>query len=64
MCKFHTVLLSHQGTVYTCGHGQGGRLGLSSEEASLVPRCVEGLGESSCVMVAAARDHTMFLMEK
>ncbi|XP_072018239.1 LOW QUALITY PROTEIN: inhibitor of Bruton tyrosine kinase-like [Amphiura filiformis] len=63
MCKFHTVLLSHQGSVYTCGHGQGGRLGLGMEEAALVPRCVEGLGDSVCIQIAAARDHTMFLME-
>ncbi len=64
MGKFHTVFLSHQGSVYTCGHGQGGRLGLGTEEASLVPHRVEGLGDGSCVLIAAARDHTMFLMEK
>lgn len=36
MCKFHSVFLSQKGQVYTCGHGQGGRLGHGDEQTYLV----------------------------
>ncbi|XP_022089803.1 inhibitor of Bruton tyrosine kinase-like [Acanthaster planci] len=63
MCKFHTVFLTHQGAVYTCGHGQGGRLGHGNEEVCLRPHPVTTLTGKVCEFVAAARDHTLFLME-
>jgi len=36
MCKFHSVFLSVDGKVFTCGHGRGGRLGHGNEETLLV----------------------------
>lgn len=36
VCKFHSVFLSQKGQVYTCGHGQGGRLGHGDEQTYLV----------------------------
>mgnify|MGYP002153746429 CR=1 FL=1 len=36
MCKYHTVLLTTSGSVFTCGHGFGGRLGHPTEETCLV----------------------------
>ena len=36
MCKFHSVFLSLDGRVFTCGHGRGGRLGLGDEKTVLV----------------------------
>ena len=36
MCKFHSVFLSADGRVFTCGHGRGGRLGHGNEETILV----------------------------
>lgn len=36
VCKFHSVFLSQKGHVYTCGHGQGGRLGHGDEQTYLV----------------------------
>lgn len=63
LCKFHSVFLSQKGQVYTCGHGQGGRLGHGDEETYLVPRMVEGLASHRCSWVAAAKDHTIVLTE-
>uniref|UniRef100_A0A672TSV3 Inhibitor of Bruton tyrosine kinase n=1 Tax=Strigops habroptila TaxID=2489341 RepID=A0A672TSV3_STRHB len=63
LCKFHSVFLSHKGQVYTCGHGQGGRLGHGDEQTCLVPRLVEGLAGHQCSQIAAAKDHTVILTE-
>ncbi|XP_075354381.1 inhibitor of Bruton tyrosine kinase isoform X6 [Mycteria americana] len=63
LCKFHSVFLSHKGQVYTCGHGQGGRLGHGDEQTCLVPRLVEGLAGHHCSQIAAAKDHTVVLTE-
>ncbi|XP_073482960.1 inhibitor of Bruton tyrosine kinase [Aquarana catesbeiana] len=63
LCKFHSVFLSQKGQVYTCGHGQGGRLGHGDELTCLVPRLVEGLTGHPCNQVAAAKDHTVVLTE-
>uniref|UniRef100_A0A8D2LZD8 Inhibitor of Bruton tyrosine kinase n=1 Tax=Varanus komodoensis TaxID=61221 RepID=A0A8D2LZD8_VARKO len=38
LCKFHSVFLSQKGQVYTCGHGQGGRLGHGDEQTCLWPQ--------------------------
>ncbi|XP_041043865.1 inhibitor of Bruton tyrosine kinase isoform X5 [Carcharodon carcharias] len=63
LCKFHSVFLSQKGQVYTCGHGQGGRLGHGDEQTYLVPRMVEGLASHRCSRMAAAKDHTIVLTE-
>ncbi|XP_027710579.1 inhibitor of Bruton tyrosine kinase isoform X3 [Vombatus ursinus] len=64
LCTFHSVFLSQKGQVYTCGHGQGGRLGHGDEQTCLVPRLVEGLIGHNCSQVAAAKDHTVVLTEE
>lgn len=64
LCKFHSVFLSQKGQVFTCGHGQGGRLGHGDEQTYLVPRMVEGLLSHHCSQIAAARDHTVVLTEE
>ncbi|CAB1333636.1 unnamed protein product, partial [Coregonus sp. 'balchen'] len=58
LCKFHSVFLSQKGQVYTCGHGQGGRLGHGDEQTYL------GLLSHHCSQVAAAKDHTVVLTEE
>ncbi|CAH2249161.1 inhibitor of Bruton tyrosine kinase isoform X1 [Pelobates cultripes] len=63
LCKFHSVFLSQKGQVYSCGHGQGGRLGHGDELTCLFPRLVEGLSGHPCAQVAAAKDHTVVLTE-
>jgi len=35
-CKYHTVFVTEAGSVFTCGHGLGGRLGHHTEETCLV----------------------------
>ncbi|XP_066994710.2 inhibitor of Bruton tyrosine kinase [Anabrus simplex] len=69
MHKFHSVFLTHDGRVFSCGHGQGGRLGLDSEKAVLTPHQMKlghqagsGLPEI-CSTVSVGRDHTVLLME-
>ncbi|KAK3920688.1 Inhibitor of Bruton tyrosine kinase [Frankliniella fusca] len=78
MEKFHTIMISSCGRVWTCGHGQGGRLGLGSERTVLAPMPVH-LGSITkspsqnsksipgqpeiCVSAALGRDHTVLLME-
>ncbi|CAF96255.1 unnamed protein product [Tetraodon nigroviridis] len=64
LCKFHSVFLSQKGQVFTCGHGQGGRLGHGDEQTYLVPRMVEGLTSHHCSQIAAAKDHTVVLTEE
>ncbi len=36
MDKYHTLFLSDNGSVYSCGFGVGGRLGHDNEEPVLV----------------------------
>lgn len=64
LCKFHSVFLTQKGQVFTCGHGQGGRLGHGDEQTYMVPRMVEGLMSHHCSQVAAAKDHTVVLTEE
>ncbi|XP_049802872.1 inhibitor of Bruton tyrosine kinase [Schistocerca nitens] len=66
MHKYHSVFLSHDGSVYSCGHGQGGRLGQGTEQASLSPKPLkfpESKDKEMCTQVAIGRDHTVLLME-
>ena len=39
LCKFHSVFLTLEGKVLTCGHGTGGRLGHDSEQSVVVSMC-------------------------
>ena len=39
MSKYHTVFLSREGRVYSCGHGFGGRLGHGDENSFVVRIC-------------------------
>uniref|UniRef100_A0A8C8SN21 Inhibitor of Bruton tyrosine kinase n=1 Tax=Pelusios castaneus TaxID=367368 RepID=A0A8C8SN21_9SAUR len=57
LCKFHSVFLSQKGQIYTCGHGQGGRLGHGDEQTCLVQ--AKNLKGRMVIGVAAGRFHTV-----
>ena len=48
---FHTLALTHAGTVYSFGKGEGGSLGHSSERDICVPKVIASLSHSSIVEV-------------
>ncbi|XP_070788984.1 inhibitor of Bruton tyrosine kinase isoform X6 [Pituophis catenifer annectens] len=57
LCKFHSVFLSQKGQVYTCGHGQGGRLGHGDEQTCLIQ--AKNLKGRTVIGVAAGRFHSV-----
>ena len=60
--KFHSEVLTTEGSILTFGHGQGGRLGHGNEDSQLSPRCISTLKDSViCVDIALGIDHSMFL---
>ncbi|XP_076032976.1 inhibitor of Bruton tyrosine kinase isoform X2 [Oratosquilla oratoria] len=63
MSKFHSIFLSLSGHVYVCGHGHGGRLGIDTEAPVISPRLVKALVQTCVTMVAAAVDHSLFLVD-
>ncbi|XP_039268382.2 inhibitor of Bruton tyrosine kinase-like [Styela clava] len=57
--KFHTIFVTTSGSVYSCGHGEGGRLGNGNQEACLEPAQVS-LSIGVCVLSAAVGlNHTV-----
>lgn len=67
LSKFHCVLVSIDGKVFSCGHGHGGRLGLTSENTVLEPQEIKfttaGMPNFVCVEASIGRDHSLFLSE-
>lgn len=67
LSRFHCVILTSDGKIFTSGHGQGGRLGLSTEHAVLTPKEIK-FSANSCssvvfVMASIAQDHSIFLAD-
>ncbi|KAF5274038.1 hypothetical protein FQR65_LT04436 [Abscondita terminalis] len=66
--KFHCILVSSDGKVYGCGHGQGGRLGLGSEKTVITPKQIKlsASGHANpvvCKRASIALDHSIFLSD-
>lgn len=65
MGKFHSVFLSEDGRVWSCGHGQGGRLGLGSESSVVSPKKLvfeKDKDKMGVAMISTSQDHSIFLM--
>lgn len=65
--KFHFVLVATDGRAFSCGHGHGGRLGLTSENTVLEPQEIKfnsaNLPNFFCVEASISKDHSLFLSE-
>ncbi|XP_019772045.2 inhibitor of Bruton tyrosine kinase isoform X1 [Dendroctonus ponderosae] len=69
--EFHSVILTTSGLVFTCGHGQGGRLGLGVQHTEFLPKPIKfptvtknvqtTFDKIEIVNVSIARDHSLFL---
>eukprot|EP00116_Pleurobrachia_bachei_P001477 sb/3461739/ len=58
--KFHTAFLCGDGSVYTCGFGEGGRLGLgNSQETQITPTKIKRL--DNIIQVSCSDDHSLAL---
>ncbi|XP_042889626.1 inhibitor of Bruton tyrosine kinase-like isoform X2 [Penaeus japonicus] len=63
MNKFHTLILTKSGRVYACGHGHGGRLGLSVHTPLMKPHMIKALANTTVSKVSVGTDHSLFLTE-
>ena len=73
MNKFHTVFLTSSGQAFSCGIGQGGKLGLGTEATVIIPQkisteaenCLNGKMKKSVVILEAVLGtyHTILLTE-
>ncbi|KAG0711609.1 Inhibitor of Bruton tyrosine kinase [Chionoecetes opilio] len=61
--KFHTLFLTTSGRVYTCGHGQGGRLGLDTTAPVITPRPIKAFTHTTVIRVASGTHHSLFLTD-
>lgn len=60
-------MVSKDGRAFSCGHGQGGRLGLGDVNTAMKPTQINFHSRTSptniCKQAAIGRDHSMFLMD-
>ncbi|CAG9862774.1 unnamed protein product [Phyllotreta striolata] len=64
--QFHSLIVTQTGRALSCGHGQGGRLGLGDELSVFLPQPIafnpQSKGETvTCIQASISRDHSIFL---
>ncbi|KAJ8924361.1 hypothetical protein NQ315_007157 [Exocentrus adspersus] len=62
--EFHCVIITNSGKAFSCGHGQGGRLGLGVEHTVVSPRAIsfsDALKGDVIIQASVSRDHSIFL---
>lgn len=59
--KFHSVAISTKGSIYTWGHGRGGRLGHGDEVAQLEPTIINSLIGRVITFIASSENHILAL---
>ncbi len=62
--KYHTLILTEDGEVLSCGVGEYGRLGTGSTSDALIPLPLQSLAEEDIVQIAAGCDHSLALSAK
>lgn len=63
MHTYHSVFLTHDGKVYVCGYGMGGRLGTGDEKSALTPTPINLRNNGPCRDIAVGQDHSIFLTD-
>lgn len=59
--RHHTLILTDDGEIFTCGVGEYGRLGTGSSSDALIPLPIDSLGDVDIVQIAAGYDHSLAL---
>ena len=57
----HTLILTEDGEILSCGIGEYGRLGTGNTNDSLVPVTIEGLLDHDIIEIAAGANHSLAL---
>eukprot|EP00947_MAST-08B_sp_MAST-8B-sp1_P004751 g4751.t1 len=60
---WHSLFLTEDGKVYSCGGGLNGRLGHGNEQEQFVPKLIEALSGMRVCAVSAGDWHSLFLTE-
>ena len=58
-CKYHSLALTKDGSIYAWGHGRSGRLGMGDENIQPEPRILSRLLGYSITMIAAGENHSL-----